>query len=290
MSLKPQSIEVLTRSLPKEKIRKRPGKAGMEFSYITPDFVIETLNEAFQHHWNTKIVYQHMHENVAVVGLELSVPAAEEGYFVAKQQFGSCEVTRGLGTGEAFKGAASDALKKCATLLGLGLELYQDDEDSPSDKPAFKPPVRPVAPPAVSGNAPPRPSVPPPAVPKASAVPPPRPVAPPAFTPPAAPAKPSVPGPFNQGQSATATVPRPAAPRAPSPAAPRENPFRNNAAASGPNSTQMNAMTNLASRKGLNPTNLIALANVVDSLGNPVQSFEDLTREQAIEVIKAAQL
>jgi hypothetical protein len=276
MALDQTAISVLNRPLPKDKIQKRPGKAGMEFSYITPDFVIDTLNEAFSSDWSTRIVSSTMYENVAVVGLELEVPTAE-GKTVRKQQFGSCEVTRGLGTGEAFKGAASDALKKCATLLGLGLELYKDDEvPAAPTPPQFRAPSRPSAPPA-----PVRPS---------SPVAPARPVpAPRAATP--APAKPApvapkaTPNPFGGGN--TAAVPKPAAPRAP--AAPRENPFTSNAEASGPNSTQMNAMVNLADRKGVTPAALISLAGIVDDLGSPVQSFEDLNRDQAIQVIKAAQ-
>lgn len=319
MSLSEQAVGVITRPLPQDKVKKRPGKAGMEFSYITPDFVIETLNEAFTFNWNTRLVYQNLHDNVAVVGLELSVPAAD-GTRVSKQQFGSCEVTRGLGVGEAFKGAASDALKKCATLLGLGLELYQDDEapGGPTGPPSFRPPqgapARPAAPPAAprapsAPAAPPRPPVNrettpfPPKAPAAPPVPPAPPAAPAAPPAPAAPATPAPPAPrapaappdTNPFAGRTpASVPKPAAPAPPAapaaPAPPRDNPFANNAAASsGPNATQVNAMTNLAQRKGVSPADLIAAAGVVDDLGHAVQTFEELSRDQAIQVIKAAQ-
>jgi len=317
MSLSEQSINVITRPLPHDKVKKRPGKAGMEFSYITPDFVIETLNEAFNFDWNTRLVYQNMHDNVAVVGLELSVPSDGQSR-VIKQQFGSCEVTRGLGVGEAFKGAASDALKKCATLLGLGLELYQSDEapGGPPAPPSFRPPARPQAP-----TTPAPPSAPaltrPPAPPQSLETPR-RPVnahagvstnaapspagsgRPPAVreTPaaPHAPRAPSAPKPNPFGKNSGAvSVPKPATPPPPvsrptAPAAPRDNPFANNAAASsGPNTTQINAMTNLAQRKGMDPVELIAHAGVVDDMGHAIQTFEELSREQAIRVIKAAQ-
>jgi hypothetical protein len=52
----------------------------------------------------------------------------------------------------------------------------------------------------------------------------------------------------------------------------------------------MNAMTNLANRKNLSQAEMIALANVTDAQGNPVQTFEELSHSQAIQVIKAAQL
>ena len=292
MPLDPNAVSVLIRPLPKDKIQTRPGKAGMEFYYITPDFVIDTLNEAFGSEWSTRIVSHAVFgENVAVVGLELAVPTIE-GRYVVKQQFGSCEITRGLDVGSAFKGAASDALKKCATLLGLGLELYKDEEPAATPAaPQFRTPPTPA----------PRPSSPSPAVPRppvaAPPAPPARPVAPPAPPKPVAPPAPKPVGnPFSGAGAAPPAplakpTPPPARPvAAPTPPAPRANPFTSNAEASGPNSTQLNAMTNLANRKGLTPSALIALAAVVDGHGQPVSSFEELTREQAIQVIKAAQL
>jgi len=289
MPLDLNAIAVLTRALPKDKIQTRPGKGGLEFSYITPDFVIDTLNEAFGSEWSTRIVsHAVFSDNVAVVGLELSVPTTD-GKYVVKQQFGSCEITRGLDVGSAFKGAASDALKKCATLLGLGLELYKDEEPAAAaTPPQFRTPPAPAPRPSSPAPTAPRPPV---------AAPPARPAAPPA---PARPVAPPVPKPVGNPFSGAATAnPAPLAKPTPpptrpapvaTPPAPRSNPFTSNAEASGPNSTQLNAMTNLANRKGLAPSALIALASVVDSYGKPVSSFEELTREQAIQVIKAAQL
>ena len=322
MSLNEHAIGVITRPLPKDKIKKRPGKAGMEFSYITPDFVIETLNEAFNYDWNTKIVSHDLQDNVAVVGLELSV-GSDTGQIV-KQQFGSCEVTRGLGVGEAFKGATSDALKKCATLLGLGLELYQADEapGGPPAPPSFQPPPnkptsRPAAPPSplsLQGAQLPKPvAAPPPPqqpnVPRPPA-PPAKPARPPAdretrISPSAGPGSgPPKPNPFVTG-AGTVKMPNPPSqvavgsagraaptprPNTPASAAPRVSPFASTTvSSSGPNATQVNALTNLAKRKELSPAELISTAGVVDDLGHPVQTFEDLTREQAIQVIKAAQ-
>lgn len=287
MSLNEQAINVITRPLPKDKIKKRPGKAGMSFSYITPDFVIETLNEAFQFDWNTCIVHQAIYENVAVVGLELSVPA-DDGNKVIKQQFGSCEVTRGLGIGEAFKGAASDALKKCATLLGLGLELYKDDVSvSGLSKPAnFMSPTKVSSRPVVSSRHSP-PSQ--PSVSRETTVAPPKPIIPQ-----------TSPIPSNNrplgGNARPASVSKPAAPvlsqkKVTVPPTPRVNPFASKTASTtgSPSGTQINAMTAIAERKGITAVDLISNAGVVDELGYVIQSFEELSHDQAIQVIKAAQ-
>jgi len=53
---------------------------------------------------------------------------------VIKTQFGSSRITRNPETGTSisladdFKAAATDSLKKCATLLGVGLSLYNGDK------------------------------------------------------------------------------------------------------------------------------------------------------------------
>lgn len=263
MSLSNKALGVVTRSLPKDKIKQRPGKGGMTFNYISADLVIDLLNEAFEHTWSTCIVSREVIDDTAVVGLELTVPSSNTDVPIRKQQFGSCDIGRGMGPGEAFKGAASDALKKAATLLGIGLELYQDDDTSST-------PTR---------------------LPQQSK---------PKSAPPAPKSAPKADNPFSNGSPAiVASVPAPkrSAPPAPKAAsasavpAPRANPFVSESTREdGPNSIQMSALLNLSSRKDLSQSDMIALVGVDDAQGNPVQSFEELTRTQAIEVIKAAQL
>ncbi len=280
MPLSDLALSVVTRPLDKDQIKQRQGPAGMMFKYITTDVVIGLLNEAFVYNWNTRIVSSAIHDGTAVVGLELSVPDAD-GQWIAKQQFGSCNITKGMGPGEAFKGAASDAIKKCATLLGIGLELYQDDDAATKPGPRLPQtpsrPAPPKAPSAPRAPAPPAPRAPAPSVPAPRA---------------SAPPKPG--NPFGNGPSTTtASVPAPPKPATPvaAPAPPRANPFASAAStAAGPNSTQISAMTNLAARKNLSQPDMIALAKISDEQGSPVQTFEELTRDQAIQVIKAAQL
>jgi len=287
MSLSQESISILTRRLPQDKIKSRPGKAGMSFSYISPDYVIEVLNEAFVHDWDTKIVYSELHENTAVVGLELSVRDGD-GNRVCKQQFGSCDVTRGLGVGEAFKGAASDAMKKCATLLGLGLELYQADEPVGGPAPAakFVPPQaaqRPPAPPANPAGGPPAPPQRAESAPR-SPVPPAKPATPPAPRGPGAPVTRAV----GTNTEAAAPAPRTAAVVPPKP---KHNPFANPGAAQAeaPSTTQMNSLKNIAEKRGLSPAEMISNAGIVDEFGNPLRTFEELSYSQAIQVVQAAQ-
>ena len=303
MALSQQARDVITRRLPPEKIKQRPGGGGMTFDYITPDVVIDILNEAFDYQWDSRVFDSKREESTVIVGIELTV-RSEDGTPVVKQQYGSCEITRGLGVGEAFKGAASDGLKKSATLFGVALELYQDEPVStPSapKKPAFS-----VGPGGRGGGAlPPRPNV--PGAPGTRPLP--APPATPTRTPPtppaskaAAPAPPAPPkqqgNPFDDdAPTTTASVPapRPAAalPQAPRPApappmARKADPF-GGGTVGGVSPTQLNALTNIATRKDLSQVELIALATVVDAEGNPKTAFDELENAEAIQVIRAAQ-
>lgn len=274
MSLNSSVTSVLTRPLPQDQIKNRPGKGGMVFNYISADLVIKLLNEAFDYDWNTTIFSQNIYENTVVVGLELTVRYTDNNY-IHKQQFGSCDMGRGMGPGEAFKGAVSDALKKAATLLGLGLELYQDDVPSNPGPKLPQNVSRPSVPKKTHTvvNIPPTPR---------SVINPPKPNNPFAK-------KSSSPKPISMtvGEVKFPTK----APSLASPAPPRVNLFANTAGSvSGPNSTQINAMTNLAARKNFSQSEMIALANVVDEHDSPIQAFDELSHSQAIEVIKAAQL
>lgn len=304
MPLTELARSIIEQPLPKEKIKQRPGKAGMTYDYVTPDFVIDLLNKAFEYRWHTRIVSNAMHGDTVVVGLELTVYDAE-GEPISKQQFGSCDVGRGMGVGEAFKGAASDALKKAAALVGVALELYRSDE-TPVEMgpPQFKRPASPVPPPPPARPAAPsatpqapKPSAP---APRPAAPAPPAPVqVPPGTTramprvgePAASVAKPvAAPrsNPFDKGKGngAAPPAPRPTA----APPKPQTHPFGSATEAEGPNSTQLNALVNLSQKKSLSPAEMIAKANVADAHGAPKQVFEDLTRSEAIQVIRAAQL
>lgn len=296
MALSQQARDVITRRLPPEKIKQRPGGGGMTFDYVTPDVVIDILNEAFDYQWDSRVFDSKREESTVIVGIELTV-RSEDGTPVVKQQYGSCEITRGLGVGEAFKGAASDGLKKAATLFGVALELYQDDSPttpSAPRKPAAPPtptkaPAKPAAP-AAARPAPPKPVTPPapPAAPSRSPAPP--------VAPPAPPKQQD--NPFD-GDAPTTTAsipaPRPAAalPQAPRPApappaARKTDPF-GGGTVGGISPTQLNALTNIASRKDLSQMELIALATVTDDEGNPKTAFDELENAEAIQVIRAAQ-
>lgn len=129
---------VLTQATQADEVRYRRGKGGRQFPYTDTAYVIRTLNLAFGWDWdfeadNEEIFYANSKPFEAKVRGRLTV--RNGGNVITKTQFG-CQPIEYLkdsdtpvSLGDAYKGAASDALKKCASLLGVALDLYDSDSD-----------------------------------------------------------------------------------------------------------------------------------------------------------------
>jgi hypothetical protein len=109
-------------------IKQREGRKGQLLDYVEGHAVIQRLNDAFEGHWSFEVVSHAILEEsdeIVVLG-----KLAADG--VVKMQFGSSQLTRDRGTktlvslADDLKAATTDALKKCATLLGVGLHLYAE--------------------------------------------------------------------------------------------------------------------------------------------------------------------
>jgi hypothetical protein len=118
-------------------IRQRKGRNGL-LDYVEGHTVIARLNEAFDGAWSFEVVSHEIREEEVLV---LGRLAAES---VVKMQFGASQVTRDRETkalvslGDDLKAAATDALKKCATFLGVGLHLYAEKPIRPVASPSAK--------------------------------------------------------------------------------------------------------------------------------------------------------
>ena len=119
-----------------DQIKQRKGLWGKMLDYIEGHSVIQRLNDAFESDWSFSVVEHHiLDEEVLVLG---KLTAGE----IEKMQFGSNKVTRDSETkkvlclGDDLKAAATDSLKKCASLLGVGLHLYGEIVSTKPEQPA----------------------------------------------------------------------------------------------------------------------------------------------------------
>ena len=158
--------ELLEKPFTPAQIRQRKGRNGM-LDYVEGHTVIQRLNDALEGEWSFEIMHHEVREEEVLVVGKLSAG------LVVKMAFGGSQVTReresgGLvSLGDDLKAAATDALKKCATFLGVGLHLHADKPIGGrglAPRPGAQAPAREaVAPPRpVPSSAEPRPPVGPP--------------------------------------------------------------------------------------------------------------------------------
>lgn len=139
---------------PKYAIRRREGKGGQQFKYVTHGYVTGQLNKAFGFDWD--LVLKPM-QNGQMYALEAEQVVDKDGKFVkqnryvavcgdlvvrihnpkdptiiiatiTKSGFGSQQWLPSMEFGDALKGARSDLIKTCAFQLGIALDLYWDDQ------------------------------------------------------------------------------------------------------------------------------------------------------------------
>lgn len=115
--------DLLTKPFPREMVRQRQGQGGKTFNYVEAHAVIARLNEASDFEWSFDITrHEVMADEVIVLG-KLTIDG------VTKMAFGGSSVTRDnsgkeVSLADDLKSAASDCTKKCASLFGIGLEMY----------------------------------------------------------------------------------------------------------------------------------------------------------------------
>lgn len=134
---------------PREHVYRRKGKGNQDFDYVTGSYITKALNYIFGWNWDFEVV-EHGKENnhVWVLG-RLTVRGTKPGDTITKTQFGRSDVKQlkeGKGNvdyGNDLKAAATDSLKKCASMLGIASDIYGKTEYKQESGQAPLPP-RPV--------------------------------------------------------------------------------------------------------------------------------------------------
>lgn len=127
----------INQKTPTRYIKTRPGPGGKELSYVEVGYVINVLNQAFGWNWDFRILDQQVGKRQVWVRGELTVRLKDQS--ITKGQFGGAEIKMNRNSGEPIsiaddlKTAASDCLKKCASMLGIAGDVYWKDLDSEED-------------------------------------------------------------------------------------------------------------------------------------------------------------
>lgn len=134
LSLTDKQLQFLLAKTPAKYTRTRKGKGGKSFTYVSGGYVTKVLNLMFGFRWNFRILDQGYDIEVGQCWVrgQLTVPTPEGP--VIKEQYGSQEIAleratgKPVSIGDSLKGAATDALKKCASLLGVAADIYAAEE------------------------------------------------------------------------------------------------------------------------------------------------------------------
>lgn len=133
-NLNQAQLAFITQKTPTQFIKKRPGPGGREFSYVEVGYVINILNQVFGYDWDFRVLEEQIGKKQVWVRGELT--ARVEGRSVIKGQYGGADIKVNKTSGEPvsiaddLKAAASDSLKKCASMLGIAGDIYWADLDN----------------------------------------------------------------------------------------------------------------------------------------------------------------
>lgn len=126
-------LAFLTQKTPAKFVKRRPGPGGVVLDYVEIGYVVNVLNQAFGWDWDFRIIEQQIGNKQVWVRGELTVRL--QGQAITKSQYGGADIRFNRATGESIsiaddlKAAASDCIKKCASLFQIASDIYLRDID-----------------------------------------------------------------------------------------------------------------------------------------------------------------
>lgn len=132
--LNPNQLKFLFAPTPKMHQYQRPAKGGGTWTYVTGTYVKKVLNLMFGWDWSFEIVDEQISLEYKQVIVKGRLTVNVRGRSIVKMQFGRQDVKFKKGTdlpldlGNDLKGATTDALKKCASELGIAADIYAPNE------------------------------------------------------------------------------------------------------------------------------------------------------------------
>lgn len=130
-----EQIKMILGKTPARYIYKRQGKGGKIFEYVSGGYVRKALNYAFGFLWDFEIKEHGIQGNQIWVLGKLTIKNNKFEPVIVKEQFGRADIkfyqdkSKGmLDFGNDLKSAGTDALKKCASEVGIASDIYYRQE------------------------------------------------------------------------------------------------------------------------------------------------------------------
>ena len=135
--IKAKQLLHLLQKTPKKYVYDRPGKGGGTFTYVKGSYVKKVLNYVFGWAWDFQIVDKGREGDQIWVQGRLTIRNPKGEAAIIKEQFGRADIkyyrdrTKGIvDYGNDLKAASTDALKKCASELGIASDVYAKEEQN----------------------------------------------------------------------------------------------------------------------------------------------------------------
>ena len=148
--IKEKQLLFILQKTPADHIYTRPAKGGGTWEYVTGVYVKKVLNYTFGWMWDFEIKDKGREGDLVWVQGRLTINSKAGKPMIVKEQFGRADIKFKRGTktpldyGNDLKAASTDALKKCASELGIASDVYGKNEFTKiqkADKGFTPPPV-----------------------------------------------------------------------------------------------------------------------------------------------------
>ena len=127
-----KQLNMILGKTPEKYIKKRPGKGGKEWDYVDVAYITKCLNLMFGWDWDFEIMDEKILDKQVIVKGKLTCRSSAKS--ITKMQYGRKDIaflknsTEPLDLGNDLKSAASDSLKKCASLIGIASDIYGGED------------------------------------------------------------------------------------------------------------------------------------------------------------------
>lgn len=131
-SFKDQMVKLIDEKTPRQFVKQRQGPDGRMVDYVEVGYIVDRLNTIFGRLWDFEVLEQQIGKRQIWVKGQLKVWLAPT-FSITKSQFGGVAIKRyssGPKAGQPvdiandLKAAAADALKKCASYVGIAQDVY----------------------------------------------------------------------------------------------------------------------------------------------------------------------
>ena len=127
--LRAEQILQIVQRTPINHIYTRPAKGGGKWDYVTGVYVKKVLNYVFGYMWDFQVVDKAREGSQIWVQGRLTIRDKGGKAMIIKEQFGRADIKfkreskEILDYGNDLKSASTDALKKCASELGIASDI-----------------------------------------------------------------------------------------------------------------------------------------------------------------------